>query len=501
MKTFINKPENFSRIEFWAATTIFIFLIFFHITHALNLNLPPDNSIETANPLFNFFFVSRLIKYTVFYGAFLLLNFVLVPKLVQRESVFLTIVSIILVFAIIGTVFGFTNTYLQYLFKGAPTNPSTTQYIFHSSFLFSFWLMLLFGFYTVIKYASIYLLQRSKDLQAKYRFIAPGSIAVFVLWMITMFIILASDAPRPMAAIWAVIIPCSLLYYSFSFYYLLPKAMEKRKPFRFYLLTTIGILFLTYLPVFLLAFLFSQDEDPGAAISLFNQVFQLVIIMPLSWVLYKRHLRGNEEVYALKTELGRSHASFDFLRSQINPHFLFNALNTIYGTAIQEKAERTSEGIEKLGDMMRFMLQENMQDKISLARELEYLNNYISLQRLRTDTSPTVKIDAELDDRVNNIQIAPMLLIPFVENAFKHGISLRQPSYIRITLEIKDKTIYFDVNNSKHERQDNDPEKNKSGIGLENVRQRLQLLYPKRHELIIRETKKDFFIHLTLQLN
>ena len=102
---------------------------------------------------------------------------------------------------------------------------------------------------------------------------------------------------------------------------------------------------------------------------------------------------------------------------------------------------------------------------------------------------------------MHTIQIAPMLLIPFVENAFKHGISFREPSHIKITLEVKNNTLYFDVANSKHIKQENDPEKDKSGIGLNNVKQRLQLLYKDRHELIVRETGKDFFVHLTLQLS
>jgi LytS/YehU family sensor histidine kinase len=93
-----------------------------------------------------------------------------------------------------------------------------------------------------------------------------------------------------------------------------------------------------------------------------------------------------------------------------------------------------------------------------------------------------------------------MLLIPFVENAFKHGISFREPSHIKINFETKDKTLNFDVYNSKHVKQENDPEKDKSGIGLNNVKQRLELLYPGKHELIIRETGKEFFVHLTLQL-
>ena len=246
-----------------------------------------------------------------------------------------------------------------------------------------------------------------------------------------------------------------------------------------------------------------EDDEAGFNFSLFNAFFQLLVTAPLSWVLFKYQLRGNEEIYVLKKALGKSNASLDFLRSQINPHFLFNALNTIYGTygtALQEKAERTCEGIERLGDMMRFMLQENMQEKIALTREIEYLNSYINLQKLRTDPNPIVTIHAEIEHSDNGIQIAPMLLIPFVENAFKHGVSFRKKSHINVALEIKDSTLYFDVYNSVHMGQQNDPEKNKSGIGLSNVKQRLEPLYPAKHELIIRQTGKEYFVHLTLQL-
>ncbi len=93
-----------------------------------------------------------------------------------------------------------------------------------------------------------------------------------------------------------------------------------------------------------------------------------------------------------------------------------------------------------------------------------------------------------------------MLLIPFVENAFKHGISFREPSIIKISFETKDNKLFFDVTNSKHAMLENDPEKDKSGIGLNNVKQRLELLYPGEHELVIRETANDFFVYLTIHL-
>ncbi|HEX6334458.1 MAG TPA: histidine kinase, partial [Flavisolibacter sp.] len=341
---------------------------------------------------------------------------------------------------------------------------------------------------------------RSADIQAKYRFITPGGLVAIVMWMIVLFFMFTGDAAHEVVAAWCVIIPFAILYYWYSFHTLIPRALPRKRPFTSYLGRTILVLALTGLPVGLFALLLSQNDEAAISITFLNMAFQLMVIAPFTWVVFQRYIRGNEELSFLKKELGQTNASFDFLRSQINPHFLFNALNTIYGTALQEKAERTSEGIEKLGDMMRFMLQENMQENIPLAREVEYLDNYIGLQRLRTDANPIVRIESAIQQPVAPVRIAPMLLIPFVENAFKHGISLREPSHIKINLELRGATLYFDVYNSKHEKQDTDPEKNKSGIGLNNVRQRLELMYPKKHELVIRETGREFFVHLTIQL-
>jgi two-component sensor histidine kinase len=377
---------------------------------------------------------------------------------------------------------------------------SAHNLIIQSRFLYAARLLLLFGFYSVVKYIGLYLLSHAETIQARYRILTPGSLVAFVISNIFILFLVIGGA-EPWAIPLCIIITLSaILLYGFSLDKLLPTAMKKRKPFRFYVGRICVIIIVSYIPIWLLGFLFTQHPDSATVISFFNVAFQVFLTAPLSWFVYKRTIEGDEELYVLKKELGQTNANFDFLRSQINPHFLFNALNTIYGTALQEKAERTSEGIEKLGDMMRFMLQENMQEKISLSREIDYLNNYISLQRLRTDTHPMITIDTNIEEQVIPVQVAPMLLIPFVENAFKHGISFREASHIKITLEVKESTLYFDVFNNKHQKQENDPEKNKSGIGLNNVKQRLKLLYPGKHELIIRETGKDFFVHLTIQL-
>lgn len=256
--------------------------------------------------------------------------------------------------------------------------------------------------------------------------------------------------------------------------------------------------------LFISAFFFSFPliaaihENPLVAF-LYALLFQLFIITPLTWLIYQQkkdkilQLRGTEEA------LVKSRTDLQFLRSQINPHFLFNVLNTLYGTALQENAQRTAEGIQKLGDMMRFMLHENNLDFIDMHKEVEYLENYIALQKLRTQSSPDIVIEDNIKVQNCNYKIAPMLLIPFVENAFKHGISLKEKSWIKINLSCDEKNIFFEVYNSMHIRNENDPENKRSGIGFRNVMERLKLIYPGRHQVSVNGDGKEFFVKLSIE--
>lgn len=200
-----------------------------------------------------------------------------------------------------------------------------------------------------------------------------------------------------------------------------------------------------------------------------------------------------------QTQVNVKSAELDQLKAQVNPHFLFNALNTLYSVALKEKAETTASGIQKLGDMMRFMLNENNHDQISILKEVEQLENYIHIQRMRIDETQDIRITVHLQQPDNDIRIAPMLLNPFVENAFKHGISLVNPSWIHITLSYDKENLFFKVHNSLQATRETDPEKFNNGIGLENVSRRLNLLYPQRHRLVIEQSGEDFFVSLTLK--
>ncbi len=205
-------------------------------------------------------------------------------------------------------------------------------------------------------------------------------------------------------------------------------------------------------------------------------------------------------VRPFQIRLGNKQAELSGLQAQVNPHFLFNALNTLYASAIAEKAELTSGGIQKLSDMMRFMLHQNNKHEIDIRQEVDYLNNYIDLQKLRTAGLKDFEINTQLDDTLCLQPIAPMLLVPFVENAFKHGVSIRQKSWIDIRLRCDGQMLYFTVFNSLHPKSEEDPERNASGIGLENVKKRLQLLYPKRHQLSIHQTAREFSINLEIKV-
>jgi two-component system, LytTR family, sensor kinase len=233
-------------------------------------------------------------------------------------------------------------------------------------------------------------------------------------------------------------------------------------------------------------------------------LFTIIMILatPLSWLIYIQQKEKIDALLVLEKQLGKTTADLAFLRSQINPHFLFNTLNTLYGTALQEQATRTASGIQRLGDMMRFLLHDNNRESIPLSREIEYLKHYITLQSLRIAESTGVRIETSISEANCNYNIAPMLLIPFVENAFKHGIRLTRPSYILFKLYCDEKGLHVDLVNSLHPKQSaSDEEEGYSGVGMENVRQRLELLYPQAHQLTVHQDDAAFQVRLFIRLS
>ena len=224
----------------------------------------------------------------------------------------------------------------------------------------------------------------------------------------------------------------------------------------------------------------------------------LSVIVALTTIIsYWLNLSGVKSKVQLQADLTHKSSELDFLKSQINPHFLFNSLNTIYGLALLEKSPKTAEGVQKLSEMMRFMLNENTKELISLEREIQYIRDYISFQELRINNSENTNLEFNIESDCGG-SIAPMLLIPMIENAFKHGISTDKPSRVSISLECSDSEVSLNIQNTNH-RTTNKLEDN-GGVGLENVRQRLTILYPNKHLFQIFDNPEMFEANMKIQL-
>ncbi len=180
------------------------------------------------------------------------------------------------------------------------------------------------------------------------------------------------------------------------------------------------------------------------------------------------------------------------LKAQINPHFLFNSLNVIYSQAIKG-SNKTPEAIIQLSDILRYVIYNTTNEKVSLKTEIKLIEDYIELQKFRIDETSRIKF--EHDVKNENCYIAPMLLLPLVENSFKHGIKgdLVQ-SFLNIRLETTNSSILFEIENNKGDYE----KEGQSGIGISNIRQRLNLLYPDKHEFIIEEIAALFKVKMVL---
>ncbi|MFZ4261869.1 sensor histidine kinase [Sphingobacterium sp. HJSM2_6] len=296
-----------------------------------------------------------------------------------------------------------------------------------------------------------------------------------------------------------VVIPYGYFLYSTHYYFLLEKRYEGKFNAFTYYTSSLLIALTGYICLALLIQILATSTRYHADLFVFCSIYYLLII-PITIHQFDKKNKNKEQLSSLQKDLGKSEADLKLIQSQINPHFLFNVMNSIYGLAIQENASKTADSVQRLSSMMRFMLFENQKEHILLSRDLTYLKEYIEIQSLRIDQSDQIKLEYEISEIFEEYYIGPMLLIPFVENAFKHGISMVNPSWIKINAELIDAQLKFSVYNSIHKLQENDLERTKSGIGLENVKSRLNLLYPNKHMLIIEQNQQEFFVFLTIDL-
>ena len=265
---------------------------------------------------------------------------------------------------------------------------------------------------------------------------------------------------------------------------LVPEILQKKGVWA-YLLTTIVLV----LGVFFFNSLIREYFFPDQFFPRTGSTFQLLFFLAVSasYRILSDNLKNEQEKKEQETEKLKSELSF--LRSQISPHFIFNVLNSIVSLS-RRKPERVEPVVVKLSDLMRYMLYESDDAKVTIEREAQYLRAYIELQQLRFGDDIEINFH---DNHLNESQsIEPMLLIPFVENAFKHGVGIILNPIINIDLHTENNRLVFEVKN-KVNRQFKEIKDNASGIGLNNVRRRLELLYPDNHQLTIKD-ESDFYI-------
>jgi len=302
-----------------------------------------------------------------------------------------------------------------------------------------------------------------------------------------------------------------IIFFYANYYYLIPNFYYRKRYILFTFIALICFLFIVIIPSLAypdlenfqsqappthpVSFQFSShpqslSPDHPFHIALFqleSTILKFLIVFVLSILIKTRELWKHAQEEKMINELS-------YLKLQVNPHFLFNTLNSIYSLAL-EKSDNTPTAIVKLSELMRYVTSEVNNDFVPLAKEVNYITNYIELQRIRLEE--TAQIDYKVVGMYDKDRIAPLLLIPFVENAFKFGVNPEISSMIKIRLSIDNHQLSMIVFNKKARR---NVELVESGTGLKNVRKRLQLIYPDEHTLAIQESDQDFEIALTLHL-
>lgn len=327
------------------------------------------------------------------------------------------------------------------------------------------------------------------------------------LFLITLFTFVATGGFESSKGIYILFIGLSLsniAVFYLTLYFLIPLTLDKRKfflwllgslaimiaflaikyGFSFYIYKISGLKMMTNTK----EMSFSEPERLLLSTFITNGFFvflSTVYKFTIDWFFNERE----------KTELERQRltAELAFLKSQINPHFLFNSLNNIYSLAYQ-KSEATPDAILKLSEIMRYMLYESNDNRVALEKEIAYLQSFIELQKLRFKGKAHVIL--EVEGQIQNQNIVPLILISFVENAFKHGLATDKDYPININISVFEDNLLFTIKNKKNELNKDQT----GGIGMVNVVRRLDLTYPEKYKLSVENREHEYFSELYLNL-
>jgi LytS/YehU family sensor histidine kinase len=306
---------------------------------------------------------------------------------------------------------------------------------------------------------------------------------------------------------------CYIFFVAVDYYLIvrliIPHFFDRKKYFYFFALSLLLILVSTLLRVWVAGFMnihfFLVGREQPGFINLFGGSFLNIFIWVQLLVAAKMVLsRIRNQQYVAMIEQEKTRNELNFLKAQVNPHFLFNSLNSIYGHI--DRSNHTARNILlKFSEILRYQLYECGAEKIKMESEIQYIQNYIALERYRKEESLIVELS--VDQSLNDLNISPLLLLVFVENAFKYvGVSGEQENKLSISLCRKESWLCFSVVNSMDEGRNDPPSKEgipekSKGIGLANVRRRLEMLYPAKHRLSVNQHRSSFEVVLDLDLS
>lgn len=326
-----------------------------------------------------------------------------------------------------------------------------------------------------------------------------------LLWLTLFLLLLSLNSSNQSLGFVILVEVANILFYAlivyFNLLYLIPHYLTEKK-FQLYGALLLGAAaVLTPIKTLVFYLFFSYDTDAQSSL-LEDQFFIFLTLFVAGGASTLTHIvtewmRHQRERKELQTQTMQS--ELRFLKSQINPHFLFNTLNNLYALTLK-KSDKAPEIVIKLSEMMRYMLYECNEKRVLLSKEVKYIRNYLDLEGLRQGKN--VEIDFRVEGSIQHQKIAPLMFITFLENSFKHGLShhLNQ-GFVHIRLKAEGRHLEFFIENSKPDQLPQPERRKVGGIGLVNVRRRLNLLYPEQHELKITESPNSYAVSLTLELD
>jgi len=319
----------------------------------------------------------------------------------------------------------------------------------------------------------------------------------WILFNLVYLLLILQVMPPEQAAIrmaYASVLSLTLAY--INWFYLIPRLFYEKKYISYFLITILIIFCFSWIRVWIedqtMNILPQMRQLPAIRYAFILFSFLIIWILSSLFRLLEDFLVSQRNEAALKT--GKLETELKLLKAQINPHFLFNTLNNIY-SLVYLQSDQAAPMLLKLSGILRYMLYEADTTRVPITREIEYLKDAVDLHLLNPADHDKVKID--IVNEAPDLMIEPLLFINFLENSFKHGSLAMPDGYIHLCLTVKSDLVDFSLENSRIPGESNEMNK---GIGLNNIRQRLQLLYPGRHVLDLQTTEHSFNIRMILKI-